>query len=511
MSTSPLRGLATLTLVATVLAACTGVGGSKAGGPAAAVVLTMATLNGEPGYNPAIDDLPRRVEAASNGNIRIETVFRVGDFKPDAEEAVVRGVQAGTYDLGVVGTRVFDTLGVNSFQALSAPMLIDSYEIEGAVLRSGIPAQMLGSLDQLHVSGLGILGDGLRKPIGVDKPMVTLADWRGIRFGTYRSDAQAAAIRALGAEPVVAFGPERDAALDAKQIQGFEMNLLGYEQVHLFSRAPYVAANVNLWPQMFAVIANPGRLAALSADQRDELTRAVRDTQAASVDLVKADVDLASLCREGARVTNASDGQVDALRKAFAQVYDELRRDSTTGQLIGQISDLASKESPAVAAAIPAGCSGSAPETTVKPTVTPSRTTTVTPLDGTWKTSYTLGELAATKHVDPSEVTPHNAGTFTIRFDRGVLSDPTRPADPSQPQMTYVVEGDTLTIYTPDASGEGQVPPPGPAIWKYRWSIYNDTLTFEKLGGQEPGCSGSMSMAMCEPTGFTVKPWHRIH
>ena len=55
-----------------------------------------------------------------------------------------------------------------------------------------------------------------------------------------------------------------------------------------------------------------------------------------------------------------------------------------------------------------------------------------------------------------------------------------------------------------------QVPPPGPAVWKYRWSAYADTLTFKKLGGQEPDCSLTVSQGMCEPSIFVVKPWHRI-
>ena len=73
------------------------------------------------GYNPAVDALVRRAEAKSNGNVKIEMAFRTGEDAPDAEQQIVRGVADGTYDLGVVGTRVFDTLGVNSFQALDAP------------------------------------------------------------------------------------------------------------------------------------------------------------------------------------------------------------------------------------------------------------------------------------------------------------------------------------------------------------------------------------------------------
>ena len=51
----------------------------------------------------------------------------------------MHGVADDTYDLGVVGTQVFDTLGVTSFQALNAPMLLDSYPLQAAVLESRLP------------------------------------------------------------------------------------------------------------------------------------------------------------------------------------------------------------------------------------------------------------------------------------------------------------------------------------------------------------------------------------
>ena len=48
----------------------------------------------------------------------------------------MRAVAAGQVDLGWSGTRVFDTMGVTSFQALHAPMLIDSYALQHAVIAS---------------------------------------------------------------------------------------------------------------------------------------------------------------------------------------------------------------------------------------------------------------------------------------------------------------------------------------------------------------------------------------
>jgi TRAP-type transport system periplasmic protein len=174
----PIRraSVAVLVALALALAGCTSPGGNKAGGPGKPAVLRMATANGTPEFTPQIDYLVDRVEKLSDGNVRIDMAYDVGDENPDAEQQVVKGVGAGTYDLGVVGTRVFDTLGVSSFQALTAPLLIDSYPLEQAVISSAIPAQMLRSLDRVNVTGLGVLADGLRKPIAVQKPLLSLND-----------------------------------------------------------------------------------------------------------------------------------------------------------------------------------------------------------------------------------------------------------------------------------------------------------------------------------------------
>jgi TRAP-type C4-dicarboxylate transport system substrate-binding protein len=470
----------------------------------------MATVNGEAGFNPAVDELLKRVEALSNGNVKIEMALRVGEFEPDAEEQIVRGVVDGTYDLGVVGTRVFDTLGVTSFQALDAPMLIDSYELEAAVIEGDIPARMLRSLDRLQISGLGVLADGLRKPIAVQKALLGPNDWAGIGFGVYRSRTLTSAIRALGAEPLEVIGPKRDRAIEQEEIAGYEMNLFGYRRGNMSRQAPYVTANVNLWPQMFAIIGHPDRLASLSGDQREWLTRAVQQTAATSTELMNGDAGfIGELCEEGARFANASDADIEGLRGAFAGVYADLQRDPETAQAIAEIEGLREPNaSPAVA--IPDGCTGPAPDSAAQPSVQPSKTTTVTALDGTWEVTFTEGDLAATDGVDPSEIGPELAGTFVVAFDRGDITGPVKPGEAPPAGLTYVVEGDTFTIYAEDASMGGQVPPPGPAVWKYRWSAYGDTLTFKKLGGQEPDCSLSVSKGMCEPSVFVVKPWHRI-
>ena len=62
---------------------------------------------------------------------------REGDI--EAQPKMIEDVRAGTIDMAIVGVRAFDSLDVNIFAALMAPMLIDSYELEQAVFEARHP------------------------------------------------------------------------------------------------------------------------------------------------------------------------------------------------------------------------------------------------------------------------------------------------------------------------------------------------------------------------------------
>jgi TRAP-type C4-dicarboxylate transport system substrate-binding protein len=355
-----LATVALAVIAAVVAGGCSGSGaaGDKAGGAGEPLVLRMANTAGDLEVAPLIKDFVSQVEERSGGNVRIEVVHRWGDFAADAEQQVVRAVAAGKVDLGWAGTRVFDTMGVTSFQALQAPMLIDSYALEHAVVASDIPGQMLQGLTKVAVTGFGVLADGLRKPIAVKQPMLGVADWRGMTFGTYRSQGQAQAIRALGATPMEVVGPLRDQALKDGKIQGFELSLSHYSHLGLglTQRAPYVTANVTLWPQMDVLFANPGRHGGLTGRQRGWLQQAAQDTAGRSAAIADRDAQsLNNTCQSGARFANASRADLAALRKAFAPVYASLAQDPQTKAFIQRIQALKESTPAGAPLAIPAG------------------------------------------------------------------------------------------------------------------------------------------------------------
>lgn len=352
--------LLALVLVCVIAAGCAGSSpvADKAGGSdTGRVVWRLAVTGSGVSDDPPVADFARRLAALSHGTIRVKVLSPWGGFAADSEVQVAHAVASGTVELGSIGSRVFDSLGVPSFQALSAPLLIDSYPLEAAVLRSAMPGEMLVSLNRLGVTGLGLLGEELRLPISVHRPLLTPADWRGLSVGTYRSDVQEEAIKGLGATPFVAFGPVRSQALDAHRIQAFELDVRRYMRNGLATKAPYVTANVALWPQFDVLLANPMRLASLTDQQRTWFIQAARAAGRDSVALVSDEEKyVRELCAIGARFADASAADLKAMRTSLTATYAQIEQDPATKAFIERILSL--KRSTPPSPILPAGCTG---------------------------------------------------------------------------------------------------------------------------------------------------------
>jgi len=459
-----------------------GAAGSVRTAPQAPVVLRMANGYADLGYEPAVAYFVKRVQQRSHGALRVEVVSDWGNYKPGYEQRIVRDVAGRKADLGWVGTRIFDTLGVRSLQALTAPMLIDSYPLERAVIASGLPARMLAGLAPLHVTGLAVLADGLRKPIAVDGPLLGPGDWRGVTFAAFRSRGQATSIRALGATPSEAWSDALAAAIDSGAVQGFEKNLLVYGITGLAKSAPYVTANVNLWPQTAALLANPARVAALTTAQQSWLRGAAADASARSAALAAHDQRLvAPLCKAGARFANASADDLAALRTAFAPVYAQLSQDPQTRAFIAGIRRLKSSTAAGPALSIPSGCA-----------TTPRRTASADSsrsIDGVYRVSWPAKELIAAGA--SRAYARGNAGVVTMTLRNRALK--LSYLDAPDCLGRYRVVGAGITIVFDRRSGcHGEI--------VARWSLTGSQLRLRVSKATDPG----------DEIVFGRKPWRRL-
>src|SRR5215471_9598233 len=186
-------------VVAAMLAIGTGACSSgsldKAGTPVSKpVVLTLADGEADTSNAQPFADAVRNL---SHGTLQIKIE---GDWRPtdpNYETGLIKDVRTGKAQLGITASRAFDTVGIDSFQALQAPFLIDSYPLERKVLDSGIPGQMLAGLTRHGLAGLAVLPGPLRRPLGFTKPLVAASSYRGARIVIRPSQVTADIFRAL--------------------------------------------------------------------------------------------------------------------------------------------------------------------------------------------------------------------------------------------------------------------------------------------------------------------------
>lgn len=465
-----------------VLAACGTASADKAGSPpVAAKVLTLTMAN------PTLDSgdvLPfvRAVDRLSHGTIKIVVDSGWRKYQIAYETGLIHDVQAGKTDLGVVGSRAWDTVGVNSFRALQAPLLINSFALQQKVLSSRVAANMLVRLKPLGLVGLGIVPGTMRYPVGLARPLLKPADYAGLRLGEQQSNVAAAAFRALGASAVPFAVGVPITRLDGAE-QGYD-NLGG----ETGTRHVTVTSNVVLWPRPLVMFASDRAYAKLTAAQRKILLQAARDAVTPATASERANDELAAgnLCRSGLTTfATASAADLASLRRAVQPVYAMLDQDPQNRRQIAQIRGLAV----GVPSEPPFICRRSKSTTT----------TAHGALDGVWQFSTTIAQLK-TVSTDPTEWIPENVGKTTVVVDRGrFVITQVDPEACTWEYGTIAVDGSVLTMTFINGGGiapDGAYNRPG-EYFKYRWSLYNGKLTV--------GNYHNMS-----PSPLRVVPWNRV-
>ena len=400
------RTTLTLTAVAALAVSaggCTNV--DRAGGKSADAVTTLTfAQQGDGQPPPQLQAWADQVERASNGSLTIDfkNGWRSGEV--GGESATVADVKDGKVDLAWVGARVFDRVGVTDFQALLAPMLVDSHDLQAAIFEEGIPEEMLAGVADAGVQGLAVLPGPMRKLLGVEKAFVAPADFRGKVVGMQDSALTQRAMETLGAETLALPGGAKLEGVDAYEQQLASIFGNGY-----VTRADYVTGNLDLWPRPSVLIANPEAFEALSDHQRAVLLQAGIDSVPSALDLSRVEDEEAvdNLCRQGMVLTAASDAQLADLEQAWQPLYDELAADSDTAGWLERIRAL--KES-----------LGAGPDTSVCSADEPSvdggddadKPTESEELTGVWTTELTAADWSDAGFDGP-------AGTWTLEFADG--------------------------------------------------------------------------------------------
>ena len=396
------------------------------------------------------------VKRLSDGSLKLDVREGWRFYDIDSERGTIGDVAHRDIDLALVGARAFDRVGVTSFRALLAPFLIDSFAYEQRVLESPVVDRMLDGVESRGLVGLGVLPGGLRRPLGISRPLVRPADYVNAAMAVRPGGVATATFRALGGSSS-GFRAEQLPTYD-----GSELDVTTILNNRYDAHARALTANVVLWPRATTIVMNRKAYEALTTDQQQLLHDAARAAVVPVIETLRSEErdSLAALCESGhLRLVDASPSDRAALRRAVQPVYDKLERDALTGELLGEIEKLGD----GVPASEPLRC----------PTahVTSSRT----PVDGRWRVDLSPAALAAAGASKQELDMFKGPITLDLRRGRWVA----RIGESRNVfRGTYRVDDDVLRL-TLDSCTPTDVCMAG-EVTEYRWSVYRDKLSLAR-------------------------------
>jgi TRAP-type C4-dicarboxylate transport system substrate-binding protein len=455
------------------LAACGG--HDKAGGAAASGTPTIeiVTQNGSPHYLSAyVRAVGRDAEVPTR--VKVHTSYRSDEAEGDA--AIFRDVRDGRVDFGLVSARGLDTVGVDAFTSMLAPLAIDSLEAQQRVLEGELPSRALAALAGAGVVGVAALPGDLRHPLGITRRLVRPSDFAGATIGIRSSALARRTFEQLGATVVLNRGDTYPG------VDGIESDLTLIVGDEADRGAESLAVDLALWPRIFVVLANPKAWEALDPARRKALSDGSRAALPAAIEVLRArDAESYDvLCRSGhVRLTRTTPADADALRRALEPVTNRLDNEA--------LAEIAHAR-----AAV--GTPPAHPPCRPPPRVTEGP---ATPIDGVWTFDSDVEDSVALG-VEEDEVSPDNVGRFVLTFSRGRFTITNEfDGECGWVYGTYEVDGQRMTWDVTDGWGPETSNRPGERF-VYDWSRFKDTLRLEPVPGE------------ISPWPMLVKPWRRI-
>jgi TRAP-type C4-dicarboxylate transport system substrate-binding protein len=457
----------------------------KAGGQPSTT--TLKAIVGDPrdapGTSAQVAAFAAKVGALSNGALTIDVTFGGYDMfsaspvKGDAK--IVEVLQDGTYDIGAIPARSWESseVGETRLRALSAPLLVDSNALTAKIATTELADELMSGLPALGVTGLALLPDTLRHPVGFAEPLVGPEDYAGKGLRSAGTPTIDSLFRALGANPLAPadwWTPIKTGEIVAADSS--------FSFLYLYPANSFVTGNVTTYTKMNTIVADSARYDRLTDAERAIL----RDAAAATLDEALAGIpdesaEAIAACEDGTTVVLAGDTDLAALKEAVEPVYAELEKDPETKALIAAIRAL--KETTPSSDTVKA-CGPESPAASPVPSLVPGDPSV---LNGTYRQEQDADFLRAAGMAEA--VIPDWVGIITLEMHDGTwdwsLMQEHPAHEPWRAAGTYVVSGDSVSTritspkYGPDGTDLSRIRD------VFRWTLTNDELTMALTSSTE--------------------------
>ncbi|MCO5070620.1 MAG: TRAP transporter substrate-binding protein [Rhizobiaceae bacterium] len=257
-------------------------------------------------FHTGLEDFAKRVADKTGGKVKIEVY---GDRQLGDDKQLLEGIQIGTIDGALVSSPTLPlSIGATAFDALQLPFVVGSYEQLSGALLSPVGDELLKSLDQKSIKGLGFIEAGQRHFLSRGKAVEKVADFAGLKTRIVPIPLHKATWEAVGVNPIgMAYG-EVYSALETGTIDAVEINLSSIESESLYDAAKNVTLTGHyFWPGVLMMSnigwqkLSPEVQAALEEAGRETTAEAYKTAAAQESEVTKA------LEAKGVTITKLSD------------------------------------------------------------------------------------------------------------------------------------------------------------------------------------------------------------
>ena len=177
-------------------------GDSASGTPEVTWVASCANADDHPAVQ-GVHKFAELVEEKSGGRMHID-VFANAQLASDRD--CIEGMQMNTIQSGIMVSSALAGF-TDELLVFDLPFLFDSSAQGQALCDSDVGQQILGTLEDIGIKGLGWMEYGMRNITNSVRPIETPEDLQGIKIRTMENPIHMAAFQVMGADPTpMAFG-----------------------------------------------------------------------------------------------------------------------------------------------------------------------------------------------------------------------------------------------------------------------------------------------------------------
>jgi C4-dicarboxylate-binding protein DctP len=230
----------------------------------------------------AAEKFKQLAEEKTNGKVRVE-VYPNSQLYKDREET--EALQANAVQMLAPSLSKFGPMGVREFEVFDLPYIFPSYEVVHRVMDGEVGRKLFAKLESKGLKGLAFWDNGF-KVMSANKPLRTVADFKGVKMRIQSSKVLDAQMKALGADPQGMAFSEVYAALQQGVVDGTENppDNLYTQKMHEVQKHLTVSDHGYLG---YAVIVNKKFWVSLPANVRVQLEQAMSEATVFERDIAK--------------------------------------------------------------------------------------------------------------------------------------------------------------------------------------------------------------------------------